>query len=52
MSGQGAGSYRPPDFAGTIAVVTGGGQGIGAAVARRWPAPGPASSSAAGTRTP
>jgi NAD(P)-dependent dehydrogenase (short-subunit alcohol dehydrogenase family) len=34
MSGQGAGSYRPPDFTGTIAVVTGGGQGIGAAVAQ------------------
>jgi NAD(P)-dependent dehydrogenase (short-subunit alcohol dehydrogenase family) len=29
-----AGSYRPPDLAGTTAVVTGGGQGIGAAAAR------------------
>jgi NAD(P)-dependent dehydrogenase (short-subunit alcohol dehydrogenase family) len=30
----GAAPYRPPDFTGTAAVVTGGGQGIGAAIAR------------------
>jgi NAD(P)-dependent dehydrogenase (short-subunit alcohol dehydrogenase family) len=34
MTSQMTGSYRPPDFAGATAVVTGGGQGIGAAVAR------------------
>ena len=34
MSGQAGGRYRPPDFTGTTAVVTGGGQGIGAAIAR------------------
>jgi NAD(P)-dependent dehydrogenase (short-subunit alcohol dehydrogenase family) len=35
MTGPGAaGSYRPPDFTGATAVVTGGGQGIGAALAR------------------
>jgi NAD(P)-dependent dehydrogenase (short-subunit alcohol dehydrogenase family) len=28
------GRYRPPDFTGAVAVVTGGGQGIGAAVAK------------------
>lgn len=34
MTGQAAGRYRPPDLAGATVVVTGGGQGIGAAVAR------------------
>ena len=32
--GEPAGRYQPPDFSGTTAVVTGGGQGIGAAIAR------------------
>jgi NAD(P)-dependent dehydrogenase (short-subunit alcohol dehydrogenase family) len=35
MTGRaGTGQYRAPDFAGAVAVVTGGGQGIGAAIAR------------------
>jgi NAD(P)-dependent dehydrogenase (short-subunit alcohol dehydrogenase family) len=34
VNGEPAGRYRPPDFSGTTAVVTGGGQGIGAAVAQ------------------
>jgi NAD(P)-dependent dehydrogenase (short-subunit alcohol dehydrogenase family) len=34
MTGGGPGQYRPPDFTGAVAVVTGGGQGIGAAIAR------------------
>jgi NAD(P)-dependent dehydrogenase (short-subunit alcohol dehydrogenase family) len=34
MSDEPAGRYRPPDFTGTTAVVTGAGQGIGAAIAQ------------------
>jgi NAD(P)-dependent dehydrogenase (short-subunit alcohol dehydrogenase family) len=34
MTDQSTGRYRPPDLAGATAVVTGGGQGIGATVAR------------------
>jgi NAD(P)-dependent dehydrogenase (short-subunit alcohol dehydrogenase family) len=34
VSDEAAGRYRPPDFTGTTAVVTGGGQGIGTAIAK------------------
>ncbi len=34
MTGRVVGRYRPPDFTSATAVVTGGGQGIGAAIAR------------------